>query len=66
MKMKKVIGMLIIILMLALAICAIVPTKIYAADLSYELGITNVRESGEAYAIGDLKQPIINGQRCTR
>lgn len=55
MKMKKVIGMLITILMLALVVCTIVPTKTYAAAASYELGIRNVRESGEAYGIGDLK-----------
>ncbi len=60
MKMKKVIVMLIIALMLALAICTAIPTKTYAAADSYVLGITNVRKGqngnlGEAYGIVGLK-----------
>lgn len=59
MKNKKVIGILIVIITLILATTA-GSIKTYAAESSYYLGITNVRESkdgkgGAAYGIGGLK-----------
>ncbi len=60
MRTKKVIGMLIVIFMLATIIGVLVQTTTYAAQSSYVLGITNVREAqngkqGGAYGIGGLK-----------
>lgn len=59
MRIKKVIGILIVIITLILATTAGI-IKTYAAESSYYLGITNVRESkdgkgGAAYGIGGLK-----------
>lgn len=53
MKLRKVIGMLIITLVATLAVCMALPTETYAVSVT--LGITNIRESGEAYGIGGLK-----------
>ena len=44
MRTKKVIGMLIVIFMLATIIGVLVQTTTYAAQSSYVLGITNVRD----------------------
>lgn len=55
MKMKKVIGMLVVILILLATIFTAYPNITYAADASYVLGITNIRENKEAYGIGGLK-----------
>ncbi len=50
MNIKKVIGMLILIITLMVAM--VININSYAAESSYYLGITNVRESGGAYGIG--------------
>ncbi len=60
MKTKKIIGMLIVSLIIILAICTFFTTKSNAANSSYVLGITNVREAnngklGGAYGIAGLK-----------
>ena len=60
METKKIIGMLIVSLIIMLAICTFFTTNSYAADSSYVLGITNVREPqngklGGAYGIAGLK-----------
>ncbi len=60
MKMKKVIGMSILIIILAVAFSTLINTNAYAANSSYVLGITNIREAqdeklGAAYGIGGLK-----------
>ena len=60
MRTKKVIGMLIVIFMIATVFCTLCTTTTYAAEQSYVLGITNVREPqngklGGAYGIGGLK-----------
>ncbi len=60
METKKIIGMLIVSLITILAICTFFTTNSYAADSSYVLGITNVREPqngklGGAYGIAGLK-----------
>ena len=59
MRTKKIIGMLMIILFLSISICTF-SANTFAAEPSYILGITNVREAtggkrGAAYGIGGLK-----------
>lgn len=55
MKMKKVIGMLVVIIILLAMIFTAYPNVTYAANSSYTLGITNIRENKEAYGIGGLR-----------
>ena len=54
MKLKKIIGLLVLLILATIIICS---NKTYAANSSYVLGITNIREAqsgraGGAYGIG--------------
>lgn len=60
MKLKKIIGMLIASFILIAAISVIYPNETYAANGSYVLGITNIRESGYGYGVGGLKGSVPN------
>ncbi len=51
MKVRKVIGMAITTIICTLAMSTILMTKSEAANSSYVLGITNIRESGAAYGM---------------
>lgn len=57
MKLKKLIGMFIVMLLVLMATLTISHNNTYAADASYVLGLTNVRAkiNGGAYGIGGLK-----------
>lgn len=51
MKLKRIIGMLILISILLVAFCNVFTTKTYAANPSYTLGILGLRKSGGGYVI---------------